>query len=95
MNTRGNIGRGRVGASCGDNQVPPQGTIAEVAMQVNPVGLIDTNVRTAQHKIQVVLEDNAPTQNMANRLHELVGMNSPIFKGSRTLEDSQVFVEEV
>ena len=51
MNTRGNIGRGRVGAVAGGNQVPPQVPAAGVAMPVNPTVLTDAKERIASAKM--------------------------------------------
>ena len=47
MNTRGNAGRGRVGAVAGDNQFPPQALAAGVGMRVNPAGLTDVDMQIA------------------------------------------------
>ena len=49
--TRGNAGRGRVGAAAGGNQLLPQAPAAGVAMPHNPAEVTDAEVRTALGQI--------------------------------------------
>ena len=39
--------------------------------------------------------ESPPIRSMADRLRDITKMNPPSFKGSKTLEDTQDFVDEV
>ena len=87
MNTRGNAGRGRVGAVAGDNQFPPQSLAAGVGMRVNPAGLTDVDMQIALAQMAHAITVKAQAMTAHANIKEVQWENPPTNNMANKLRD--------